>query len=129
MGTHPIFESDFDCLTDMNRLLSRRTLTCSKVLLARGSGGIRPKVTPQKIEEKPVEKVEEKKFFDKMQDKLDQDKKECLEREKMYEEHMKTDEYKERLSIIDNQGFQVMAGLFVCLALLQICTSHYKNEI
>merc|ERR1711962_411368 len=23
MGTHPIFESDFDCLTDMNRFLSR----------------------------------------------------------------------------------------------------------
>merc|ERR1712037_956575 len=23
MGTHPIFESDFDCLTEMNRLLSK----------------------------------------------------------------------------------------------------------
>merc|ERR1712062_239746 len=26
MGTHPIFESDFDCLTEMNSLLARRTL-------------------------------------------------------------------------------------------------------
>ena len=47
-----------------------------------------------------------------MQDKLDQDKKERLEREKMFDEHMKTDEYKERLSIIDNQGFQVYGSDF-----------------
>merc|ERR1712131_185684 len=101
MGTHPIFESDFDCLTDMNRLLSRRTLTCSRILLARGGGGNRPKVTPQKVEEKSeesVEKVEEKKFFDKLQHKLEQDKRGRQEQEKVYEEYMKTDEYKERLS-------------------------------
>merc|ERR1711893_446680 len=33
MGTHPIFESDFDCLTDMNRLISR-TLSTTKSRLA-----------------------------------------------------------------------------------------------
>merc|ERR1712080_435941 len=38
MGTHPIFESDFDCLTEMNRLLSRRCLSVSE----RVAGGIRP---------------------------------------------------------------------------------------
>ena len=67
-------------------------------------------MTPQKVEvksEESIEKVEEKKFFDKIQDKLEQDKKGRQEQEKMYEEYMKTDEYKERLSIIDNQGFQV----------------------
>merc|ERR1712131_149969 len=35
MGTHPIFESDFDCLTEMNRIssfgtLSRNLVQCSR---------------------------------------------------------------------------------------------------
>merc|ERR1712025_99008 len=36
MGTHPIFESDFDCLTEMGRaILFSRELTCMRTNLLR----------------------------------------------------------------------------------------------
>merc|ERR1711914_43882 len=42
MGTHPIFESDFDCLTAfrMNRLLSRPALALSRTSVRNGGGHV-----------------------------------------------------------------------------------------
>ena len=115
------------------RLVTRRTLSQSRSLLARGgsSGGQKaqppPPPKPDKVDDEEVES--KMTFTEKMKQRHEEDKRRNEQLEKEYEEHMKSDEYKERLSIIDQQGFQVMAGLFVALALLQLSTSHYKKEL
>ena len=113
------------------RLAARRTFSQTRLLLARGGGQKeqqRPAPKPEKVDE---EVADESKvgFTDKMKQRHEEDKQRNARLEKEYEDHMKSDEYKERLSIIDQQGFQVMAGLIVCLAFLQLCTSHYKKDL
>ena len=113
------------------RLAARRTFSQTRLLLARGGGQKeqqRPAPKPEKVD---VEVADESKvgFTDKMKQRHEEDKQRNARLEKEYEDHMKSDEYKERLSIIDQQGFQVMAGLIVSLALLQLCTSHYKKDL
>lgn len=116
------------------RLVTRRTLSQSRGLLARGgsSGGQKaqpppPPPKPDKVEDEDVDA--KMTLTEKMKQRHEEDKRRNEQLEKEYEEHMKSDEYKERLSIIDQQGFQVMAGLVVALALLQLSTSHYKKEL
>merc|ERR1712126_479262 len=58
MGTHPIFESDFDCLTDMaqgNRLFRKRNLQSPKEVSKRNKAelkkGSKKQVKPKKTDQ------------------------------------------------------------------------------
>jgi len=51
MGTHPIFESDFDCLTEMDRLLySSMSSTGRKLISAKVQSDLKQRSVEEKIQ-------------------------------------------------------------------------------
>merc|ERR1711990_194865 len=65
MGTHPIFESDFDCLTDMNTNNLNRTTSISKVFKEKQNIFTKKTAEPSKSDKLPVMQADNFEAFSK----------------------------------------------------------------